>query len=90
MNDSTTMLKPDKDKTVEVIINAEAHDVPKGDISFETVVGIAYPNPPTGPSVVFTVTYSKGEHGKQGSMTAGTSIRAREGMVFVVRVTDRS
>jgi hypothetical protein len=82
--------KADKDKTVEVIVNAEPHDVPKGDITFETLVDIAYPNPPTGPNIVFTVTYSKGEGGKQGSLTPGTSVKAKEGMVFVVRVTDRS
>lgn len=82
--------KPDREKTVEVVINAEPHEVPKGDLSFETVVQIAYPNPPTGPNVVFTVTYSKGEDGKQGSLTPGHSVKAKQGMIFVVRVTDRS
>jgi hypothetical protein len=79
-----------REKTVEIIVNAQPHDVAKGEISFEAVVAIAYPQPPAGPNVVFTVTYSRGEEGKQGSLTGGKSVKVKEGMVFVVRVTDRS
>jgi len=78
-------------KTVEIIINAERHQVPKGDISFEKVADLAYNgNPPSGPNVVITITYSKGEDGKQGSLMPGGSVKVKEGMVFNVRATDRS
>lgn len=76
---------------VEIIINAERHRVPKGEITFEVVADLAYNgNPPSGPNVVITITYSKGEHDKQGSLLPGGSVKVKEGMVFNVRATDRS
>lgn len=76
---------------VEIIINAQKFQVPKGKITFEAVVSLAYNGrPPTGPNVVITVTYSKGEGGKQGSLLPGGDVETKEGMVFNVRATDRS
>jgi Multiubiquitin len=76
---------------VEIIINAERHRVPGGHITFEVVADLAYNgNPPSGPNVVITITYSKGEHDKQGSLLPGGSVKVKEGMVFNVRATDRS
>jgi hypothetical protein len=89
--DNDTLADRSHAKTVEIIINAEKHRVPKGDITFEVVAGLAYNgNPPSGPNVVITITYSKGEHDKQGSLLPGGSVKVKEGMVFNVRATDRS
>jgi Multiubiquitin len=83
--------KPEHDKTVEIIVNAQKHDVPKGNITFEALANLAYNgSPPSGPNVVITITYSRGEDGKQGSLLAGGTVKTKEGMVFNVRATDRS
>ena len=54
-------------------------------------MNLAFNNePPTGPNVVITVTYSKGEHPKDGSLLPGQSVKVKAGMVFNVTATDKS
>jgi hypothetical protein len=40
--------------------------------------------------IEITVTYRKGEHGKQGTLTAGGTVKLHEDMAFNVVVTDKS
>lgn len=78
-------------KTVDIVINGRDREVPRGDISFEAVIAIAFPEKPTGPNVAFTVTYRKGPHDRlEGSLIAGQSVHVREGMVFNATCTDKS
>ena len=46
---------------------------------------------PAGPDVTFTVTYHRGpsQH-PEGTLTAGDSVKVREGMVFNVTPTNKS
>jgi hypothetical protein len=82
---------PDGRDRVEIVVNAERHFVQRGNITFEEVANLAYNNnPPSGPNVVITITYSKGERGQQGSLTPGEAVKVKEGMIFNVRATDRS
>lgn len=74
-----------------VIINARPYEVQAKEVSFEEVVNLAYNNaPPSGPYVTITVTYSRGENGKEGSMLPGDSVKVKNKMVFDVSATDRS
>jgi hypothetical protein len=78
-------------KTITVIVNGREKEVPRGPISFETLVSLAFPLPPAGPNVSFTVTYRKGlDSHPEGSLTQGQSVRAKHGEVFNVRATDKS
>ena len=80
-------------KTVTIIVNGRAYEVPKNEeISFEEVVNRAFNNnPPTGENVVITVTYSKGEEGhKEGTLNPGESVKVKDRMVFNVTATDKS
>ncbi|MGI4880728.1 MAG: multiubiquitin domain-containing protein [Janthinobacterium lividum] len=78
-------------KTVEIVVNGRDREVPRGDITFEKVIAIAFPDKPTGPNVAFTVTYRKGPHERpEGSLIAGQSVHVREGMVFNATCTDKS
>mgnify|MGYP000716391441 CR=1 FL=1 len=77
-------------KSATIIVNGREKQVEKDDLSFEDVVHLAYDDPPTGENVVITVTYSKGEGGKQGSLMPGGSVKAKAGMVFNVTATDKS
>lgn len=81
----------DKKKTVIIIVNGREHEVEKDDLSYEEVVNLAFNNnPPQGEFICITVTYSKGEHGKKGTMLPGDTVKAKDGMIFNVTATDKS
>ena len=83
--------KPDHDKASTIIVNGRRKEVRAKELSFEEVVNLAFENnPPSGPNVVITVTFSKGEDGKQGTLLPGGSVKLKEGMVFNVTATDKS
>ena len=61
------------------------------ELSYQEVVDLAYNNnPPSGPNMIITVTYSRGENGKEGSMLPGDAVKVKNKMVFDVSATDRS
>jgi len=75
-----------------IIVNGRPKEVAAHELSFEQVVDLAYDgHPPTGPNWVFTVTYRNAEGKKHsGSLTAGESIKIKDGTIFNVTATDRS
>jgi len=76
---------------VTIILNGRPMEVTEKELTFEEVVNLAYNNdPPHGPNVVITVTYSKGEEGKQGSLLPGHHVKVKAGMIFNVKATDKS
>ena len=79
-------------KDVTVIVNAEPHVVEKDDLSFTDVINLAYDNnPPQGENWEFTVTYRRGNGDRPaGTLQEGESVKAKDGMVFNVRATDKS
>jgi len=83
--------KAHQSKGVDIIINARSYEVEAKELSFEDVVNLAYNNaPPSGPNVIITVTYSRGENGKEGSLLPGDRVKVKNKMVFDVSATDRS
>lgn len=79
------------DKAVAIVVNTRKHQVPKNQlISFEEVVELAYPTPPTGENVGFTVMYQRGEGNKDGTLVAGQTVKVKDGMIFDVTPTDLS
>jgi len=79
------------EKEMMVIINASPREVAGKELTYKQVVDLAYNDaPPTGPNVVITVTYSRGENGKSGTMLPGDSVKLKSRMVFDVSATDRS
>ncbi|HXZ01113.1 MAG TPA: multiubiquitin domain-containing protein [Stellaceae bacterium] len=79
-------------KTVVIIVNGRAKTVPKDEeITFDQVVALAFPNPPSGDGVQFTVQYTRGQGNKPaGTLVEGQSIRVKDGMEFDVTPTNRS
>lgn len=76
---------------VTIIVNTRERSWTKKKISFEELVAIAYPVPPAGQLIVYTVTYFDGPpHRPEGTLTAGESIKVRDRMVFSVKFTDKS
>lgn len=77
--------------TTSVIINARGYEVGAKELSYQDVVNLAYNGtPPAGENVIITVTYSRGENGKEGSMLPGDNVKVKNKMVFNVSATDRS
>jgi Multiubiquitin len=79
------------DKARTIIVNGRQKTVTGKEISFEELVTLAFGNnPPTGENVVITVTFSKGEDGKQGSLLPGDTVKIKEDMIFNVTPTVKS
>lgn len=78
-------------RQVEIFVNTRPHVVTAAEISFDTVVKLAYPTPPPGQRIEYDVTYRHGppEHPK-GTLLEGHSVRIRNGMTFNVTATDKS
>ncbi|GAA4348161.1 multiubiquitin domain-containing protein [Microbacterium rhizosphaerae] len=76
-------------KPVTVTINARPFQLEKGDITFEELVQLAFPDG-TGGEAQYRVSYRRGEGNKSGTLAAGQSVKVKEGMEFHVDVTNRS
>ncbi len=78
-------------KDVTLKVNGEAHEWAETRISFEQVVKLAYPVPPPGQCIEFTVTYRNGPPANpKGTLTAGHSVKVKNEMKFDVTPSDRS
>jgi hypothetical protein len=78
-------------KPVTIYVNGTAHIVEKGKITFEQVVTLAFPTPPPGENIDYTVMYSRGAKDKpQGDLEPGQDVEVVEAMRFDVTPTDRS
>jgi hypothetical protein len=81
---------PGQSKEVVIIVNAREKTVVGKEISFEDVVKLAFGSYEQNPDIVYSVSYSKGEDKKEGTMTPGSSVKVKEGMNFNVTKTNRS
>lgn len=87
--DAAAKTKPPK--TVSIIVNGRERQVEKGELSFEDIVALAFDPVPVGPNIEFTVTYRRGPKERpQGTLTAGHTVKVREGMIFNATATDKS
>ena len=73
-----------------VIINGRRVKVTTKELTFDQVVELS--GLPTGPEIVFTITFRKGEGSKrEGSMVeGGDPVKVKDGMIFNVDSTNRS
>lgn len=78
-------------KGYEIIVNTRPKTVESKYLTYREVVSLAFEQPPpSGPDIVITVTYRKGPRGSKGSLSPGKDIKIADGMIFNVRVTDKS
>jgi hypothetical protein len=73
-----------------IIINGRSVTVTDKYLTFDQVVALS--GLPTGPDIVFTITYRKGEGNKpDGSLVeGGEPVKVKDGMIFNVESTNRS
>ena len=83
--------------TVKIIVNAREKVIPVGELSengeltFTQAVNLAFDPPPSGPDIVFTVSYRDGAgRPPEGRLVEGQSAKIQDGTVFIVSFTDRS
>ena len=81
-----------KDKGFEILINGTEETLPKNDLSFEELVDLAFPNHPTDPNVVFSVTFEHADSNPhQGTLAPGRTVTVKKkGTTFDVTQTNRS
>jgi len=77
-------------KLVTIIVNTREQRVEKDDMSFDEIVAFAFNPVPSGPNILLTVTYHRGQGNKSGDLLPGKSVKVKDGMVFDVTATDRS
>jgi len=78
-------------KEFMIIVNGRQKVVTAKELSFAQIVALAFDNPPTGPNIVFTITYRRGEgHKPEGTLVEGETVKIKEGMIFNVTATDKS
>jgi len=76
-------------KQVTIYVNTRPFDIAKEAVSFSEIVG--YSGLPGGESVLFTVSYRRGQGNKpEGSLFEGESVLVKDGMIFNVTRTDKS
>lgn len=76
---------------VTIIVNAREKVWTEREISFDQVVKLAFPTPPPGANIVYTVTYRRGQGRKpEGTLTEGELVKVKDGMIFNVTATDKS
>lgn len=88
-------LNPDEhfysQKVFTIIVNAQKKEVAEPTLTFDDVVKLAFPVPPPGQNILFTIKYRKGPAvNPKGSLLEGQSVRIKNGMIFDVTTTDRS
>ena len=81
---------PGQNKEVTIIVNAREKTFSGKEISFNQVVELAFGSVSDNPNIVYTVTFKKGEHNKEGQMDKGDNERVKDGMIFNVTQTDKS
>lgn len=81
----------DRPKPFTIYVNGEQKEVSAKTLTFEDLVKVAFPVPPTGTNILFTISYESGpSDNHEGSLTVGGSIKVKKGMVFNVIATDKS
>ena len=78
-------------KTVTIIINTADFEAPKGKISYDRVVGLAYPDFASFPNATYSIMYERGpKENPQGVLSKNGSVEITEGMRFRVKRTGES
>jgi len=74
-----------------IIVNGQKKVVTTRKVSFDEIVKLAFPTPPTGANILYTVSYEDGPRvNPQGSLKEGQSVFVKNGMIFNVTATDKS
>jgi hypothetical protein len=78
-------------KAYTIYVNGEQKEINSKKATFTEIVKLAFPIPPVGSNILYTVSYEDGPHANpQGSLKDGETIKVKNGMIFNVSATDKS
>jgi hypothetical protein len=95
-NDGTKVhLKQDEhfysQKDFVIIVNGQKKTITTRAVTFDEIVKLAFPTPPSGANILYTVSYEDGPKANpQGSLKEGGTVKVKDGMIFNVTATDKS
>ena len=82
---------PPEKKEFKIIVNARPKEAATDELSFNKIVALAFNPVPTGPNLLFTITYRHGpRENPQGNLLEGGTVKLKDGMIFNVTATDKS
>ena len=82
---------PAQPRKYTIIVNGQKKTVTTRMVSFNEIVKLAFPTPPAGANILYTVSYEDGPRvNPQGSLKEGQSVVVKNGMIFNVTATDKS
>lgn len=77
--------------TVTIVVNSREKEWGEKEISFDQVAALAYPTPPNGGNVEYSISFRRGQGNKpEGELSEGESVKVKDGMIFDVTPTDLS
>ena len=83
--------KPGDDKQFDIVVNGRPKAVPSDELTFDEVLSLAFDPVPTGPKVMFAVTYwNGGGRPPDGTLVQGGRVKVQDGTVFDVTSANRS
>ena len=78
-------------KHIDIFVNGRKKVVTTRELSFDQVVALAFDPVPTGPDIIFTITYRHGPHeNPEGNLLEGGTVKIKDGMIFNVTPTNKS
>ena len=82
---------PAKHKKITIIVNGRKKVVTQENLTFDEIVQLAFDPVPTGPNIMFTITYRHGPPANpKGSLMEKGTVQIENGMIFDVTPTDKS
>ena len=86
----TNVAEDKRPKKIQIIVNGAPAVIETDSVSYEQVVQLAYPTPPS-PDTYFTITFRNAAERKEGSLAPGQLVQVkREGTIFNVTPTGKS
>jgi len=77
-------------KEITVIVNARPKTINDKILTYEEIVILAFNAYDPNPDVIYVITYSDKHGNSSHELDKGQSVKAKEGMIFVVTPTNRS
>lgn len=82
---------PAQPRKYTIIVNGQKKTVTTKKVSFDEIVKLAFPTPPEGANILYTVSYEDGPRiNPQGSLKEGQTVFVKNWMIFNVTATDKS
>ena len=77
-------------KRIQIIVNGQPHVIEDDIVSYEQVVNLAFPVPPS-PNMRITVSFRNAKEPKDGTLIPGGTVEVKKhGSIFNVTATGRS